>query len=85
MKETDLHRHLKEIAFANMLLLLTLDLFFDGDVQSLLGFYTLFSYLSPLNDDMRKIELTAESTYEHWFTKIVYSDKYWLAFSLQNS
>ena len=56
LNEPDLQSDLKEFAFANVLLLPPLDSFFDRDVQSLLGFHTLFYYLSPLNDDMRKFE-----------------------------
>ena len=57
LHEPDLQSDLKEFAFANVLLLPPLDSFFDGDVQSLLGFHTLFYYLSPLNDDMRNLSL----------------------------
>ena len=58
LHEPDLQSDLKEFAFANVLLLPPLDSFFDGDVQSLLGFHTLFYYLSPPNDDMRNVGLT---------------------------
>ena len=71
LHEPDLQSDLKEFAFANVLLLPPLDSFFDGDVQSLLGFHTLFYYLSPLNDDMQKFKLTADSTFAHWFAKYV--------------
>jgi len=42
LKDTDLHNDLKEFSFANVLLMPPLDSFFDRDVQSLLGFHTLF-------------------------------------------
>jgi len=64
--EPDLQRDLREFSFANILILPPLNSFFDGDVQSLLGFHTLFYYLSPLNDNMRKVALTYGSTFEHF-------------------
>ena len=42
LKDPDLHNELKEFPFANVLLMPTIDSFFDRDVQSLLGFHTLF-------------------------------------------
>ena len=51
LHEPDLQSDLKEFGFANVLVLPPLDTFFDRDVQSLLGFHTLFSYLSHQNYD----------------------------------
>ena len=45
LKEPDLQKHLKEFSMVNVLLFPPLDSFFDRDVQSLLGFHTLFYYL----------------------------------------
>src|SRR6218665_103989 len=78
----DLQSDLKEFSFANVLLLPPLDSFFDKEVQSLLGFHTLFYWLSPLNDRMAKIEPTAESTFEHWFAVAVYRDTFQLSYIL---
>src|SRR6218665_1197207 len=50
LHEPDLHSDLKELGFANVLVLPPLDTFFDGDIQSLLGLHTLFHYLSPRNN-----------------------------------
>ena len=75
LKEPDLQSDFNEFAFANVLLLPPLDSFFDRDVQSLLGFHTLFYYLSPLNDDMCKFECTAESTFAHFFARYIYYHK----------
>src|SRR6218665_1277139 len=55
LKDPDLHNALREFSFTNVLLLPPLDSFFDKDVQTLLGFHTLFYYLSPLNDDLMKV------------------------------
>ena len=86
LKDSDLQRELKEFSFANVLLLPPLDAYFDTDVQSLLGFHTLFYHLSPLNDNMAKIELNPESsTFEHCFARCVYHDKFELASSLEYS
>jgi len=70
--EPDVPGDLKEHAFANVLLLPPLDSFFDREVQSLLGFHTLYYYLSPLKDEMSKCVLTAESLFAHWFALEVY-------------
>src|SRR6218665_1159475 len=75
LKEPDLRSDLKKYSFANVLLCPPLDSFFDRDVQSLLKFKILFHYLSPLNGDLGKYKLTAESTFEHWFARDVYHDK----------
>ena len=75
LHEPDLQSDFKEFAFANVLVLPPLDSFFDRDVQSLLGFHTLFCYLSPLNDDLRKFECTCESTFSHFFARYIYSLK----------
>src|SRR6218665_2188177 len=75
LKDSDLKEDLKEFPFANVLLLPPLDFFFDRDVQFLLGFRTLFHYLSPLNNVLGAIEFTAESTFEHWFARYVCREK----------
>ena len=83
LHEPDLQSDLKEFSFANVLLLPPLDSYFDRDIQSLLGFHTLFYYLSPLNNDMGKIESNDESTFEHRFARHVYYNKCELVFLLQ--
>ena len=40
-------------------------------MQSLFGYHTLFYYLSPLNDDLCKLELTQFATFAHWFARVV--------------
>src|SRR6218665_3051297 len=69
LHEPDLQNDLKKHSFPNILVLPPLDSLFDGDVQSLLGFHTLFYYLSPLNDNLRKFRDTEDSEFEHWFQK----------------
>ena len=64
LQEPDLESDLKEFAFANVLVLPPLDYFFDGDIQSLLGFQTLFYYLSPLYDD---------SVFTQFFAKFIHA------------
>src|SRR6218665_3366405 len=56
LKDSDLRNDLKKFAFANVLLLPPFDYFFERDVQSLLGFHTLFYYLNSLNNDLEEIE-----------------------------
>ena len=83
LKESDLQSTLKKFSFANVLLLPPLDSFFDSDVQSLLGFHTLFYYSSSLNNDMGKVEFSDESTFERWFARYVYSYQWELVYSLR--
>jgi len=64
LNEPDLQGDIKELSFANVLVMPPIDSFFDGDVQSLLGFHTLFYYL---NDNLHTSNLTNNSTFEHWF------------------
>src|SRR6218665_3858104 len=75
LRGPDMQNDSKEFSYANIFVLPPLDFFFDGDVQSLLGFHTLFYSLSPLNGDLWKLEFTAESTFEHWFARVVFRDK----------
>jgi len=71
LNEPDMLTNLKTFSYANVFMIPPLDSFFDGDVQSLLGFHTLFYYLSPMNDDMDKFDETDDSTFQPWFTKYV--------------
>ena len=71
LNEPDLQSDIKIFSFANVSMIPPLDSFFDGDVQSLLGFHTLFCYLSPLNDELYKPGVTQFSTFEHWFANQV--------------
>src|SRR5688572_21397054 len=75
LQQPELQRDLMKFSFANILVLPPLDSFFDGDVQSLLGFHTLFYYLSYLNDDMGKDMLITESTFDQLFARFVYHDR----------
>ena len=65
LQEPDLQSDLKKFAFANVLVMPPLDSFFDRDVQSLVGLHTLFYFLSPLNDDLRKFKLAAQFFRQH--------------------
>ena len=76
LHESDLRSDLKELGFANVLVLPPLDSFFDGDVQSLLGFHTLFYYLSPRNED---------SAIAQFFTEFIHSSHEQLSLSLEHS
>lgn len=73
--EPDVHSSSRTYAYAHVLVLPPIDYFFDGDVQSLLGFHTLFYCLAPENDDVPlrklKITVTANATFEHVFAKCV--------------
>jgi len=62
LSEPDLREDLKEIAFANVLVLPPLDLLFHTDVQCLLGFYTLAYYLLVTYEDSEGIKLSKLST-----------------------
>src|SRR6218665_6787 len=64
LNEPDLTSELKKFSFANILVIPPLDSFFDRDVQSLLGFHTLFYCLFLLNDDLGKLECIAELAFE---------------------
>src|SRR6218665_3954078 len=75
LNEPDLTSELKKFSFVNVLVIPPLDSFFDRDVQSLLGFRTLFYYLFPLNDDLGKLEFTSGSRFEQWFARVVYRGK----------
>jgi len=85
LKEFEVQSDLKQFSCANVLLVPPLDSYFDRDVQALLGFHTLFYYLSPLNDELAKIGSTSESTFEHCFAEMVYYYKLELAISLQHT
>src|SRR6218665_299603 len=80
----DLEKDLQEYAFANVLVLPTLNLLFDREVQALLGFDTLCYYLSPLNDESKNLDFTFKSTFQHWFSKFVYHSKHKLPHSLES-
>ena len=66
LDESDLQSDMKRLALANVLLLPPLDSFFDEDVQSLLGFHTLFCYLSHLREGERISECIKNSKLAHW-------------------
>src|SRR6218665_420927 len=74
LNEPDLHSDLEGISFANVSVIPPLNSFFDGDVQSLLGFHTLFYHLSSLNDDLQK-SMTKESSFQYWFAGCVKFNK----------
>jgi len=86
LKDPDLHNDLKKCGFANVLVFPPLDECFDADVQSLLGFHTLFYYLNPLNDDLMNIKLPHKSTsFAHFFARTVFSVRVPLSDSLHCS
>ena len=68
----DLRSDLKELAFANVLILPPLDSFFDRDVQSLLGLHTLVCFLSPSNEDLGKTEVSGRTTFKHYLARQIY-------------
>src|SRR6218665_2212765 len=82
LHEPDMKRDLKNLAFANLLVIPPLDSLFDRDVQSLLVFHTLLYYLSPLNDNLRKFKVNEGSTFAHYFVKNVFFHNNGLSFFL---
>ena len=76
LEEPDLQSDLKEFAFANVIVMTPLDAYFDRDVQCLLGFHTLFCYLSARNEHLWKIKCTSESTFQNVFTRTIYLEKH---------
>src|SRR6218665_1919434 len=56
LNERDLRNDLKELAFANVMILPPLDSYFDRDIQCLLGLHTLVSKLLDSNAGVWKIE-----------------------------
>ena len=75
LMEPELRSELKKFSFANVLVIPPPNSFFDRNVQSLLGFHTLFYYLLSLNDDSGKLEFTSGSRFEQWFARVVYRGK----------
>ena len=71
LRRPELQYDMKELTFANVLLVPPLDSFFDKDVQSLLGFHTLYYYLSPVNCDMGKLKPDAQTVFAHFFAHII--------------
>ena len=70
--DPDLQNDLKKFGLANVLVFPPLDAYFDADVQSLLGFHTLFYYLNPLNDDLMDINmLEKSSSFENFFAPAI--------------
>jgi len=82
LKESDLRNDLKTFSFANVLLSPPFDSFFDRDVQSLLGFHTLFYYLSALRYNMGKID---SSTLQYWFARYKSNAEFQISCFLQHS
>src|SRR6218665_3765881 len=76
--EPDLHIDLKELAFANAMILPPLDSFFDRDIQCLLGFYTLFHCLLVSMEDLLKMEKTTAVTIKQFFAQKIFSGKTWM-------
>lgn len=71
--EPCLRSDLKELGFANAVLLLPLDSLFDRDMQSLLGLHTLVYYLSPTNS--RNIEGSEVLNSHQCLARYIYSNK----------
>src|SRR6218665_2336853 len=72
MKEPDPQSDFKNLALTNVLVIPSLHLLFDGDVQSLLGFHSLFWNLSPLIDNARKSGAEASAKYGQLFALFVF-------------
>src|SRR6218665_423535 len=72
LKECDLQSDFKHLALTNVLVLPSLLLFFDGDVQALIGFHSLFWYVSPVVDDVRDLDALNEGIFAHLFALSVY-------------
>src|SRR6218665_2457078 len=72
LKESDLQSDFKHLALTNVLVLPSLLLFFDGDVQALIGFHSLFWYVSPVVDDVRDLDAATEAEFAHLFALLVY-------------
>ena len=83
LNEPELQGDLKKLALTNVLVIPPIDSLFDGDVQSLLGFHTLFYYLSPSNGHMCNAQLTIFSSFKHCFARYVYYYKCELDFLIQ--
>ena len=75
LEEPDLRSDLKELVFANVIVMPPLDTYFDRDVQCLLGFDTLFCYLFARNEHLWKTKGTNESEFQNYFTRAIYLEK----------
>jgi len=80
LNEPDMNRKLKVFSLPYVSMIPPLDFFFDRDVQFLLGFHTLFYYLSPLNDDLNKSYEDEFETFEQWFSCVVKNWTLWMSF-----
>src|SRR6218665_2664259 len=80
--DLELQCDMKELTFANVLLVPPLDSFFDRDVQFLLGFHTLYYYLSLLNDDRRNLKPVAKSVFAQLFAQFGFIPGFSLSYSL---
>jgi len=80
--DLELQCDMKELTFANVLLVPPLDSFFDRDVQFLLGFHTLYYYLSLLNDDRRNLKPVAKSVFAQLFAQFGSIPEFSLSYSL---
>ena len=58
LRGPDLQSNLKKFSCANVLVLPTLYSLFDKEVKSLFEFNTLFYYLTPLDNDLQRVEGT---------------------------
>src|SRR6218665_1892739 len=69
LNEPDLKTDLKELAFANVIILPPLDSLFDREIQNLLGFRTLVSDLSQSSEDLWEIQDSEMSTSKNEFVR----------------
>ena len=69
LNESDLQNDLNRFSFANVSVIPPLDSFYDGDVQSLLGFHTLFYYLALAKKEPLKIGVANDSMFEQLFAE----------------
>src|SRR6218665_1918341 len=74
LNERDLRSDLKELAFANVMILPPLDSYFDRDIQCLLGLHTLVSNRSPSNAVLLKFEECEKLVSENKLLEDIYSE-----------
>src|SRR6218665_136469 len=82
LNEPDSRSDFQELAFANVMVLPPLTLFFDTDVQCLLGVHTLACLLLVSSEDLREREVSEISTLQKNFMQDVHSEKLSLAYVL---
>src|SRR6218665_2437295 len=82
LNEPDSRSDFQELAFANVMVLPPLDIFFDTDVQCLLGVHTLACLLLVSSKYLRESRVSEISTLQTNFMQDVHSEKLSLAYVL---